>query len=270
MSNLPLHTEIIIWFILLSTAACMLLPFGGWIWRRCTHALPPIPQFPGSTFPHIFAYFYTAFFISTFAMGAIASAKMPSGTPVDVMDCVTSIIVQILLYLPFIIVYFTLPKRDTPVVSFGHKLLWLIAALAVVGSTGFILDVTGFSKWLIDITGCPENQDVIETLSKGSNAEKLIVAVMAVFVAPVTEECCFRGFLYNILKRWNTPVLATIFSALMFSSVHGSLAQAIPLFVFGVVQCIAYEKARSLWLPIMIHFIFNALNVAGVLLFMQA
>ena len=41
-------------------------------------------------------------------------------------------------------------------------------------------------------------------------------------------------------------------------------------FVFGVVQCIAYEKARSLWLPIMIHFIFNALNVAGVLLFMQA
>ena len=247
MSNLPLHTEIIIWFIILSTAACMLLPFGGWIWRRCTHALPPIPQFPGSTFPHIFAYFYTAFFISTFAMGAIASAKMPSGTPVDVMDYVTSIIVQILLYLPFLIVYFTLPKRDTPVVSFGHKLLWLIAALAVVGSTGFILDVTGFSKWLIDITGCPENQDVI-----------------------VTEECCFRGFLYNILKRWNTPVLATIFSALMFSSVHGSLAQAIPLFVFGVVQCLAYEKARSLWLPIMIHFIFNALNVAGVLLFMQA
>ena len=48
----------------------MLLPFGGWIWRRCTHALPPIPQFPGSTFPHIFAYFYTAFFICTIAMGA--------------------------------------------------------------------------------------------------------------------------------------------------------------------------------------------------------
>lgn len=270
MSNLPLYTELVIYFILLSTASCVLLPFVGWAWKRQTHALPPVPQFPDSTFPHVFAYFYTAFFIITFAMGAIASAKMPVGEPLDVMDYVTSIIVQIILYLPFIIVYFTLPKRDTPSVSFGHKLLWLVIALAVVGSTSLILEVCGIAKWLIDVTGCPENQDVIETLSKGSNAEKLIVAVMAVFVAPITEECCFRGFVYNILKRWSSPLLATIFSALLFSSVHGSLAQAIPLFVFGVVQCLAYEKARSLWLPIMIHFIFNAGNVAAVLLFMQA
>ena len=270
MSELQLHTEIIIYFILLSTAACVLLPFAGWVWKRNTQALPPVPQFPGSSFPNFFAYFYTAFFIITFSMGAIASAKMPADEPLNVMDYVTSIIVQIILYLPFLIVYFTLPKRDTPPVSFGLKLLWLVIALAIVGSTGGILDVSGFTDWLIKASGCPENQDVIETLSKGSNAEKLIVAVMAVIAAPITEECCFRGFVYNILKKWSSPVLATIFSALLFSSVHASLAQAIPLFVFGVVQCIAYEKARSLWLPIMIHFIFNAANVAAVLLFMQA
>ncbi len=270
MSDLPLHSEIIIYFVLFSTAACMLLPFGGWIWRRCTHALPPIPQFPGSTFPHIFAYFYTAFFICTIAMGAVASAKMTRTEPLDAVDYATSIIMQILLYLPFVVVYFTLPKRDTPQVSFGQKILWLVVALAAVGISGPILEVTGFSKWLMDTTGCPEYQDVIEALSKGGSMEKAIVAFMAVIVAPITEECCFRGFLYNILKRWNTPWLATIFSALMFSSVHGSLAQAIPLFIFGVVQCLAYEKARSLWLPIMIHFIFNGLNVAAVLLFMQA
>lgn len=270
MPDLPLHSFITILFILISTSACIAVPAGGMLWRRFTHALPPIPQFPGSTFPHLFACFYTAFFIITFAMSTIASTWMPANQQLDAISYASSIIVQIALYIPFLVVYFTLPRREIPATSIGTKLSWLVTGLIVVGCTGPLLELCGITNWLISVTGCPEHQDVVVSLAKGGTAEKLLVAFMAIIVAPVTEECCFRGFVYNILKHWSKPWLATICSACLFSSVHASLAQAIPLFIFGAVQCVAYEKARSLWLPVAIHMVFNTLNVLGIVIFMQS
>lgn len=109
-------------------------------------------------------------------------------------------------------------------------------------------------------------QDVVEKILNGTTFEKSLMVFMAVLVAPVTEECFFRGFIYNILKRWNGRGLASVASALMFASVHGSLIQMVPLTIFGIVQCFAYEKSRSLWLPIVIHTVFNACSCLLILI----
>ncbi len=269
MAELPFHTSIIIWLILISTLACFVICLFGWHMQRVSRGLPPVPQFAGSRGQLIFSYFYTAFFVLTFSMAAIASAKMPQNTNVSPAEMVISMIVQIALYAPLLIIYFTLPRGNRPQSSFLQKLLWLVLALGTVSISGPLLELTGFTAWLIKVTGCPEHQNVVESLISGSNFEKILMAFMAVIVAPITEECCFRGFVYTILKRWSAPVIAAVFSALLFSVVHGSLAQAVPLFIFGLVQCVAYEKARSLWLPVAVHMIFNGLNVAGIFLFMQ-
>lgn len=270
MPELPFHSQLVIFFILASVTACVGVPLSGLMWRRLTHALPPVPQFPGSTFPHFFAYFYTVFFVLIFAMGTIAGTRMPADQPMDALNYAVSIVVQIALYIPFLLVYFTLPGRDVPATTIATRLLWLLVGLIVVGSTGPVLDVCGFTGWLMSVTGCPEHQDVVVSLATGSTLEKALVAFMAIFVAPITEECCFRGFVYNIIRHWSTPLLGAVCSAALFSSVHASLAQAIPLFIFGIVQCVAYEKARSLWLPVAIHMIFNTINVLAVLIFMQS
>lgn len=59
MSDLPLYKEIIIWSILGSTLACFLLPLCGMLRQKLIPAIPPVPQFPGSSFPHRYAFSQT-------------------------------------------------------------------------------------------------------------------------------------------------------------------------------------------------------------------
>ena len=270
MTELPLHTAIVLWLILFSTLACFFVCLLGWQRQRCSSALPPVPQFPGTRAQIGFSYAYTAFFVLTFSMAAAASARMPEQAQVSPVEMVISMVVQIALYVPLLIVYFMLSRGSRKAqIPFLRKVLWMVLGLGVVLSTSMLLEITGFIRWLVQVTGCPEQQDVVQSLISGSNFEKILMAFMAVIVAPITEECCFRGFVYNILKRWSTPVVGAVFSALLFSVVHASLAQTVPLFVFGLVQCVLYEKSRSLMLPVMLHMLFNAINVTGIFLFMQ-
>lgn len=201
-------------------------------------------------------------------MASVQGAMMPPGQQLSTMDFLLSMLVQIALYVPFLVVYFTLPKRSVPHTGIIRKLVWVLVGLFTVSISAPILDICGFSGWLMKATGCPEHQDVVRTLMDGSWADKALMAFMAVIAAPITEECCFRGFVYNILKHWTTPLLSVVLSAMLFSAVHASLAQTLPLFIFGIVQCLAYEKARSLWLPVTLHMLFNGFNVVAILYFM--
>ena len=62
---------------------------------------------------------------------------------------------------------------------------------------------------------------------------------------------------------------AALASALFFSVVHGSLTQFIPLTLFALIQCWAYERARSLWLPILLHMLFNGISCLYIIFFMN-
>ncbi len=264
MTALPFHTTIIIWLIISSMAACFLLCAGGFIWKHTTRALPPVPLFPGSTFPNLLAYIYTAFFIVFFSSASIQSCKMPA-EPVNPVEMVQGMMIQIAVYVPFLLIYFTLPRRAVPVSNFVQKVRWIFSALAFLIIFSFLTEAIGLNRWLIDVTGCPVHQDVVVSIQSGSPVEKIIMSFMAVVVAPITEECCFRGFIYNILKQQSGRILAILASSLFFAAVHSSIPHLLPLFVFAVIQCIAYEKARSLWLPVTIHFLFNLLNVLLIL-----
>lgn len=264
MSNLPLHIEIANWSIILSTVLCFLLASCGRLWKLFTRALPPVPLFPGSTFPHYFACFYTAFFIITFVMLSIkGAAPAPEASRAEM---VLSMLIQIALYIPFLVVYFSLPRRELPVTSIWCKAGWVLLALFVIGCCTVLLEISGLNRWIVEHTGCPPQQDVVESILNGDQFEKAVICFMAVIVAPIAEECCFRGYVYNILKQCSTRWMAALASALLFAAVHASLPQFLPLFIFGLVQCVAYEKARSLWLPVAIHFTFNLSNVLLIFL----
>ncbi|MBR1981538.1 MAG: CPBP family intramembrane metalloprotease [Akkermansia sp.] len=265
MSDLPLHIEIANWSIILSTAVCFLLALGGQLWKHCTHALPPVPLFPGSSFPHFVAVFYTAFFTITFAMLSIkGAAPAPEATRAEL---VLSMLIQIALYVPLLVVYFSLPRRELPVTPIWCKAGWVLLALFVIGGCSILLEISGLNRWIVEQTNCPPQQDVVESILKGDRFEKAVICFMAVIVAPIAEECFFRGCIYNILKQCSTRWMAALASALLFSAIHASLPQFLPLFIFGLVQCVAYEKARSLWLPVVIHFTFNLGNILLLFIF---
>lgn len=265
MTELPLHSELTIWFICISLGLCFLTVAGGILAARSSKSLPPVPLFPGSSFPHHFAYFYTVFFMLTISMSTIAGIRYPEEAAQSRPDMIFSMLVQIALYVPFLCVYFLLPRRETPQNTLLTKVWWVAKALLIIWGASILLALCRFDAWLTELTGCPPMQDVVERMMNGDSFEKALMAVMAILVAPVTEECCFRGFVYNILKRWGGRWIATFVSSFLFAAIHGSLMQLLPLTIFAIVQCAAYEKARSLWLPVVIHTMFNACSTLVIL-----
>ncbi len=223
--------------------------------------LPPIPQ----TFPFALDQIYTALFI-LFLLSEAVSNLFPTAQGSESAHFgwnifILGIVAQIGIYLPMLVRYGLLHPMQRPTQPWwyylGLPLLFWFCICLCVG----MLELSGFSTWLVRTTGCPEHQDVVLIFSRGDTLQRLYIAICAVLIAPVAEECCFRGFLYTTLKRWGGRVAACIASALIFGAIHSSLAQMLPLTIFGVVQCIAYEKTRSLWLPIAIHMVFNTTSL---------
>ncbi len=75
--------------------------------------------------------------------------------------------------------------------------------------------------------------------------------------APIGEEFFFRGFLYNSAKRRLGVRAATCLSAAIFALVHVGPLAVVPIFFMGVLLAMAYERTRSLWVPIIMHMVNN-------------
>ena len=84
--------------------------------------------------------------------------------------------------------------------------------------------------------------------------------VMAIIVAPITEELLFRGLLLQLICRYSRRAwVAIALSGLLFGLVHLDLPQAVlPLTSMGIILGYARVKYRSIELCILIHALFNA------------
>ncbi len=82
--------------------------------------------------------------------------------------------------------------------------------------------------------------------------------VLAVLIAPLTEELVFRGLiLRGLLGRWR-PVAAITASAALFAATHLNPAQAPVALLLGVILGWIYVRTRSLGLCVLGHALNNA------------
>lgn len=146
-----------------------------------------------------------------------------------------------------------------------HAWPWvlLIAPCAVLSMWAFSagLEFSGYLKWMESL-GVETLQDTVKLLQDSKDPRILgLMAFAAVVAAPLCEEIVFRGYFYPVLKRYSGAWPAAICSALVFASAHGSLTAMLPLFAFGLLLVVLYEKTGSLWAPISVHFCFNGATV---------
>jgi len=149
--------------------------------------------------------------------------------------------------------------------------IFLIAPATVVGMWIIFggLQAVGYMKWMESL-GVESTQDSVKLLQTATDPMVLILmAVAAVLVAPISEEIVFRGYLYPAAKKFAGTWMAAICSGLVFAAAHGSLAALLPLFIFGVVLALLYEKTGSIWTPMAVHFCFNGATVAMQFLIRQ-
>jgi membrane protease YdiL (CAAX protease family) len=93
------------------------------------------------------------------------------------------------------------------------------------------------------------------------------VALAVIVVAPVTEEFFFRGFFYRALRTRLSVWAAALIDGLVFGALHfqgPNSAVILPVIaVFGVGQCLVYERTGSLFAVIAIHAAFNTVATLG-------
>ena len=94
--------------------------------------------------------------------------------------------------------------------------------------------------------------------------ELKIPLVLGAVIAPVMEEVFYRGFVYNLLKRYTGIVAAVLISALFFALMHFHLMVMFPLLIMGIGLAFLYEKTGSIFAPMIAHFLINMLFIFGL------
>lgn len=131
----------------------------------------------------------------------------------------------------------------------------LLVGIAVQAGYFAVMDLLG-----VDISGASSS-----TFLEESGTVLVLLGILALLVAPLTEELFFRGFVFGGLAnrfgfRW-----AALGSGAAFSIAHIEPIKLLPLFVLGVLFAWIYYKTGSLWAPMLAHFLNNA--IALVVLF---
>jgi membrane protease YdiL (CAAX protease family) len=79
------------------------------------------------------------------------------------------------------------------------------------------------------------------------------------------EEVLFRGLLYNVLCRYLDRWTAACAGALVFSFVHGVIADQWALFALGLVLTGVYERTGRLLPAVVLHATNNAVAIGSMM-----
>ena len=126
---------------------------------------------------------------------------------------------------------------------------------------------------ILQTTNGAGNTTLPNQVSSNLSAGALVVfAIVAVVVAPLTEELVFRGLLFRTLRDRHSLVFAGIVSAVVFGLVHvvpdndwrGIVALQVTMMITGFGLAMIYEYRKNLLANVAGHAIFNLLAVIAI------
>lgn len=147
-----------------------------------------------------------------------------------------------------------------------------LALFSVIG--GYLLAVfgEGLATLLLEswgLAGTGENNEAVMEMMRENLGP---AAAMGVFLAPIVEECLFRGLIFGSLRRKNRA-LAYVVSIALFSLYHvwqGALNDpkellfALQYIPASLALALVYDRSNSLWTAIFLHLVTNGLAVLAL------
>jgi uncharacterized protein len=105
-------------------------------------------------------------------------------------------------------------------------------------------------------------QEIVDLFNTSPTiGQRVAIIVLAVVVAPISEEFIFRFFIYGVVRRYFGVAIALVFNSLLFAAAHIHLPSAVPLFVLGSCFTLAYEWSGSILVCMAMHALFNSVQL---------
>jgi len=149
-----------------------------------------------------------------------------------------------------------------------RNLLLAVGAIAPLAVLSKALFGWVMAQWSMMSSGVPalERLNELNTLNSlpGVSAnEPFLILVIALAVGPALgEEIIFRGLIGSgLLRRWGT-VLGVMITSVLFAGAHAFPPHAVSLLPLAFFLHYALLRTGSLWTPIVLHCLNNALAVA--------
>ena len=118
------------------------------------------------------------------------------------------------------------------------------------------------AQWAGSFFGDGQSQPLLDFwLGTALWEDRLLVVVMALVVAPVCEEVIFRGYLFQVARRYVGMGWAILAVSLLFAAIHVHLPAFLGLFVLAVALNLVYVRVGVIWAPIVMHSAFNGLTL---------
>jgi len=144
----------------------------------------------------------------------------------------------------------------------------LILTFPLSGSLGTLNKILPISQyWAAKFKAMEVAREAQEAALININSfSKYIISLLVIGLLPaVFEETFFRGGVQNLLTRWfKGPWVAIIFTAIIFSLIHLSYYGFLVRFALGMVLGFIFYYSGSLWLNILLHFLFNGIQVTAL------
>ena len=214
--------------------------------------------------------------ISFIDMAAYMTGSNPTPGPLRVFQGITAIGIFIFSTLVLVRIYKVkgsgyLHLSKTPSMKHvGLGVLFLIATIPVIASMlqfNQSLDLNQFfgefGSQLDQMD--KQNDDMYKLLMQGTGLKTLLINLFVMALIPaVGEELLFRGIFLNTTFGFTKNIHGSIFIvSLMFTLIHLQIAKFLPMMFLAVSLGYLAYFTGSLWLPILVHFLNNAIAVLG-------
>lgn len=119
----------------------------------------------------------------------------------------------------------------------------------------------GLQNWMHDLE--EHAKELITILTFQNTTATLLANLLVMALIPaIAEEFLFRGTLQQAIRTWTQkPHVAIWITACVFSFIHFEFSGFIPRLLLGAYLGYLFYWSRSLWLPILAHFLHNALSL---------
>ncbi|MDA3847594.1 MAG: type II CAAX endopeptidase family protein [Vallitaleaceae bacterium] len=155
------------------------------------------------------------------------------------------------------LVVFTIKVSKQPLLDqLGHRPRFVNIFLAIIIGIGTVFLTYAIVHLSAEFFNVSYDSDTIIYY------DSIWITIVALgLIIPFIEEFFFRGLILNNLSNLNSFLLIILIQSLFFSISHFNLYQAIYLIPLGFVAGYSVLKTRSFWIAVIIHLVFNGINL---------